>query len=79
MSPRAAATELDRQIATTHQRFVKAMDERTATMGPEAKETYFAILSRLVAKLETPDKPLKDVAQEMMAESMGEVLAMMQA
>ena len=45
MSPRAAATELDRQIAATHQRFVKAMEERGLSMSIEVKETYFAILS----------------------------------
>ena len=78
MSPRAQ-TELDRQIAASHKRFVKAMEERTASMSDETKETYFAILSKLVGKLETEDKPLKDILQEMMAEAMTEVLQMIQS
>ena len=79
MSPRAAQSDLDRQIASTHKRFVKAMDERLGTMSDETKETYFVILTKLVAKLEDAEKPLKDIMQEMMAEAMSEVLQMIQA
>jgi len=79
MSTRAPQTDLERQIAATHKRFVKAMEERMGTMSDETKEAYFAILSKLVAKLETAEKPLKDVMQEMMAEAMAEVLQMIQA
>jgi hypothetical protein len=79
MSPRAVPSDLDRQIATAHRRFVKAMEERTVTMGEDTKETYFAIVAKLVDKLETPDKPLRDILQEMMAEAMSEVLQMMQS
>lgn len=79
MSPRAAQSDLDRQIAACHKRFVKAMEERMAEMSPETKEAYFVILTKLVTKLETNDKPLKEIMQEMMAEAMSEVLQMIQA
>jgi hypothetical protein len=79
MSTRPPQTDVERQIAATHKRFVKAMDERVATMSDETREAYFAILAKLVAKLETPEKPLKEILQEMMAEAMAEVLHMIQA
>jgi hypothetical protein len=79
MSARAAQSDLDRQISTSHKRFVKAMEGRLGTMAPDTKETYFVIVTKLVDKLETADKPLRDVMQEMMAEAMAEVLTMIQA
>ena len=79
MSPRAAQFDLDRQVAATHKRFVKAMEERLGTMPAETKEAYFVILTKLVAKLESGDKPLKEIMQEMMAEAMTEVLQMIQS
>ena len=79
MSPRAPQTELERQIAATHKRFVKAMDERVVVMSEELRESYFSLLSKLVEKLETAEKPLKEIMQEMMAEAMAEVLQMIQA
>ncbi len=79
MSSRATQSDLDRQIAASHKRFVKAMDERLLAMSTESKETYFVILTKLVTKLETAEKPLKEIMQEMMAEAMSEVLQMMQA
>jgi len=79
MSTRAPQTDLERQIAATHKRFVKAMEERMGTMSDETKEAYFAILSKLVVKLETVEKPMKEIMQEMMAEAMTEVLHMIQA
>jgi hypothetical protein len=78
MSSRAAQSDLDRQIAASHKRFVKAMEERLGTMSAETKEAYFVILTKLVAKLESDDKPLKEIMQEMMAEAMTEVLQMIQ-
>jgi len=57
---------------------VKAMDGRLGSMTPEIKETYFSILSKLVTKLETDEKGLREVAQEMMSEAMSEVLQVMQ-
>ncbi len=78
MTQRAVQKDLDRQIIATHKRFVKAMDGRLDSMTPEMKETYFSVLSKLTLKLEDADKPLRDVAQEMMAEAMTEVLQMVQ-
>ena len=78
MNPRASQTDLERQVAATHKRFVKAMEERMGTMSDETKEAYFAILSKLATKLETAEKPLKEILQEMMAEAMAEVIQMIQ-
>jgi len=78
MSQRSTLSELDRQVLALHKRFVKAMDGRLAAMTPELKESYFALLAKLVTKLEVGDKALREVAQEMIAESMTEVLQMVQ-
>ena len=61
--------DLDNQVHMTHDRFVTAMNARLPTMPLEQKERYFAVLSALVAKLEEPAKPLREVLQEMMAEA----------
>jgi hypothetical protein len=73
-----ATDDVDKQIATTHRRLVKAMDQRVPAMEPQFKERYFALLSSVVAKLELADKPLKDVVQETMADAMSFVLQEMQ-
>lgn len=78
MQPRAPEKDLDRQIIATHQRFVKAMRDRLRTMRVDTKERYFAVLSALVAKLETSDKPMRDVVQEMMGEAASAILQEMQ-
>jgi hypothetical protein len=75
MSQRA---DLHRQIVTTHRRFVKAMDGRLDSMSDETKERYFAILSMLVGKLETAEKPLREIMHELMTEAMSLVLQEMQ-
>jgi hypothetical protein len=75
---RPAPDHVDTQIATTHRRLVKAMDRRIPGMEPALKERYFALLSSLVAKLETADKSLRDVLQESMADAMSFVLQEMQ-
>ena len=69
MDERALGKDFDRQIAATHRRFVKAMEDRLPAMGLDSKERYFAILSSLVAKLETAEKPMREVMQEMMSEA----------
>jgi hypothetical protein len=61
--------DLDKQILATQQRFQKAMKARLAKMTLETKERYFAVLSLLVAKLEDPDKPLREVLQDVVIES----------
>jgi hypothetical protein len=78
MSQRSPEGEVDRLIIALHKRFVKAMDGRLVVMSPDMKETYFSVLSKLVTKLETEEKALREIAQEMMAEAMSEVLQMMQ-
>jgi hypothetical protein len=54
------------------------MDGRLGAMSAETKERYFAVLSKLVAKLEESEKGLRDVMQEMMAEAAGLILQEMQ-
>jgi hypothetical protein len=78
MNQRSPEKDVDRLIAAAHKRFVKAMDGRLGSMTPDIKETYFSILSKLVTKLETEEKGLREVAQEMMSEAMSEVLQVMQ-
>jgi len=60
---------LDMDITATHGRIVEAMGKRLPTMPLETKERYFAVLSVLVAKLEEPEKHLREVLEEMMAEA----------
>jgi hypothetical protein len=62
---------LDSDICTAHRRFLSAMESRLPAMALETKERYFAILSSLVGKLEMEDKHLREVLQEMMAETAG--------
>ncbi|HZP41217.1 MAG TPA: hypothetical protein VFD84_06870 [Candidatus Binatia bacterium] len=78
MDERALQKDLDRQIVATHRRFVKAMDGRLGSMSVETKERYFGVLSNLVEKLETTDKPLRDVMNEMMSDAMSVILQEMQ-
>ncbi len=61
--------DLESQVRMTHDRFVAAMSARLPTMPLEQKERYFAVLSALVAKLETPAKSLREILQEMIAET----------
>ena len=67
----AISEDLDQQIAMTHERLVQAMEARLPDMHLDTKERYFAILSTLVTKLADPARPLRDVAQEMVAETAG--------
>ena len=69
MNERSVDQDLDRQIGATHRRLVKAMDGRLPAMSLETKERYFAVLSMLVGKLEEPEKSLREIAQEMIAEA----------
>jgi hypothetical protein len=61
--------DLESQLRMTHDRFVAAMNARLPAMTLEQKERYFSVLAVLVGKLETPDKPLREILQEMMAEA----------
>jgi hypothetical protein len=79
MSEEALSLALDSDINMTHHRFVSAMETRLPSMPVDQKERYFAILSNLVGKLETPEKTLRDILQEMMAEAATLVLQEMNA
>ena len=76
--PRSNDLQDDRQIVATHRRFVKAMEGRIPAMGLESKERYFAVLSNLVTKLETADKPMREIMQEMMSEAAALILQELQ-
>jgi ATP-dependent Zn protease len=78
MQERAVQKDLDRQITATHRRLVKAMDARLPSLTLETKERYFAVLSMLVAKLETSEKTLKEILQEMMFEAGSVILQELQ-
>ena len=78
MSQRTLDKDLDRQIVTTHRRFVKAMDGRLADMSVDSKERYFGVLASLVEKLETNGKPMRDIMREMVAEAGSVILLEMQ-
>ena len=71
MSSDALIAALDDDIQAIHERFLMAMTERLPRMQVETKERYFAVLSTLVSKLETADKSLHDIVQEMMSEVAG--------
>ena len=58
---------LERDIEMAHGRFVEAMGARVPGLPLETKERYFAVLTLLVGKLETPDKTLAEVIREMIA------------
>ena len=60
---------LDGDIAMAHGRFVRAMEARLPTLELASKERYFAVLTSLVAKLELPEKTMREVLSEMMAEA----------
>ena len=66
--------DLESQLRMTHERFVAAMNTRLPSMALEQKERYFAVLSALVGKLEAPEKPLREILQEMTAEAATYVL-----
>ena len=78
MNQRALNTDFDRQITATHRRLIKAMGGRLDSMSLETKERYFAVLSKLVGKLEENGKTLRDILQEMMTEAASVILQEMQ-
>ncbi len=70
---------LDSDIAMTHDRFVLAMKQRVPDLPLESKERYFAVLSMLVSKLESPEKNLREILSEMMVEAANVIMAEMAA
>lgn len=73
-----AADRLDAEIRTMHDRFVEAMTRRLPGLAVDSKERYFGVLSLLVVKLETDDKAMREILQEMMAEAATVILQEMQ-
>jgi hypothetical protein len=59
---------LDGDIAMAHERFVQAMDARLPALEMASKERYFVVLTTLVTKLEMPEKNMREILSEMMAE-----------
>ena len=68
------STALEGDIAMAHERLIAAMESRVPNLPIETKERYFAVLSMLVAKLEIPEKSLRDVLSEMMADAAAHIL-----
>jgi hypothetical protein len=68
---------LDRDIAAAHKRFTKTMESRLPGIPLESRERYFAVLSLLIAKLEDPDKHLRQVLSELMVEAATHLMAEM--
>ena len=75
----ALTAALDSDIKMTHQRFMQAMENRLGDMAVDTKERYFGVLSSLVEKLESVDKPMREVMQEMMSEAATLILQEMQS
>ena len=63
----------------TQERFCSAMEDRLPGIENDSLERYFAVLSKLVAKLEDPEKGLGQIMNEMMAESAGLLMAELQS
>jgi hypothetical protein len=51
------------------------MEHRLPSIPLESKERYFAVMSLLAAKLEIPDKPLREILSELMVEAAGHLMA----
>jgi hypothetical protein len=70
---------LEADVRMTQERFCVAMDARLSGIEPESLERYFAVLSKLVLKLEDFDKSLGQIINEMMAESASIIMQEMQS
>lgn len=70
---------LEADIRMTQERFCLAMEVRLPDIAPDSLERYFAVLSKLVLKLEDPDKSLGQIMNEMMAEAAGVIMQEMQS
>jgi hypothetical protein len=69
---------LHADIRLTQERFCTAMEARLPHIEADTLERYFALLSKLVEKLEDGSKSLGDVMGEMMGDAAA-VLLQMQA
>jgi len=69
---------MESDIGMTQERFCVAMTARLPALEDETLERYFGALSKLVEKLEDPDKGLGQVLNETMAEVASLVMQEMQ-
>lgn len=70
---------LEDDLRMTLDRFVDALDGRLPSIEPDSLERYFAMLSKLVEKLEDESKGINQIMTEMMTEAAGLLMAEMQA
>jgi len=70
---------LEDDVRMTQERFCAAMEGRLPSIEADSLERYFAVLSKLVQKLEDQEKGLGQIMSEMMAEAAGVMMAEMQA
>lgn len=69
---------LESDVEITQERFCAAMSARLPSLPPDTLESYFGALSKLVEKLEEPEKTLGQILNEMMVEVAGLVMKEMQ-
>lgn len=70
---------LEADVRMTQERFCVAMEGRLSSIEPDSLERYFAVLSKLVLKLEDSDKSLGQIMNEMMAETASVIMQEMQS
>ena len=70
---------LEADIQMTQERFCLAMEGRLPSIEPDSLERYFAVLSKLVLKLEDADKSLGQIMNEMMAEAASVIMQEIQS
>ena len=70
---------LEADIRMTQERFCVAMEARLPDIEPDSLERYFAVLSKLVLKLEDPDRSLGQIMNEMMTEAASIIMQEMQS
>jgi hypothetical protein len=70
---------LEADVRMTQERFCVAMEGRLSSIEPDSLERYFAVLSKLVLKLEDPGKSLGQIMNEMMAETASVIMQEMQS
>jgi len=67
-------SDIDDDICMAHERLVGAMQSRLPAMSSDTQARYVALLSSLADKLEDARKTLREVARDMMSETMGLLL-----
>ena len=63
------------QVAETQSRFCELMEHRLESVDVASIEKYLGLVGKMVDKLENQEKTLRQVAQEMVAESAAQVMA----